>query len=86
MGASWSRDGVIIFGSATTGLFRVSQSGGVAIPVTKLDNAAGRARAFAGRGFCRMAGIFSIISREYPSQRRRGFSWVLWTARCESAC
>jgi eukaryotic-like serine/threonine-protein kinase len=37
VGGSWNRDGVIIFGSATTGLWRVSANGGTAVPLTHLD-------------------------------------------------
>ena len=41
VGGSWSRDGVIIFGSASSGLFRVSQAGGVAAGLTTPDKAHG---------------------------------------------
>jgi Tol biopolymer transport system component len=37
IGGSWSRDGVIIIGSATTGLWRVPAEGGTAVPLTVLD-------------------------------------------------
>jgi roadblock/LC7 domain-containing protein len=37
IGGSWSRDGVIIFGTPTGGLFRVSQAGGVATRATTAD-------------------------------------------------
>ena len=36
-GGAWSRGGVIIFGYASRGLMRVSESGGAASPVTVLD-------------------------------------------------
>ena len=39
MGGSWNRQGVIIFGSNTTGLWRVSANGGKAVPLTHLDPA-----------------------------------------------
>jgi Tol biopolymer transport system component len=38
---SWSRDGVIIFGTPTGGLFRVPQAGGVATQFTKPDASLG---------------------------------------------
>jgi eukaryotic-like serine/threonine-protein kinase len=34
---AWSADGVILFGASSTGLLRVSESGGPASPVTRLD-------------------------------------------------
>jgi serine/threonine protein kinase/Tol biopolymer transport system component len=37
IGGSWNRDGVIIFGTATTGLWRVPAAGGKATPLTVLD-------------------------------------------------
>jgi len=37
IGGSWNRDGVIIFGTATTGLYRVPAEGGKAVPLTVLD-------------------------------------------------
>ena len=37
IGGAWSRDGVILFGSGNAGLMKVSESGGVASPVTTLD-------------------------------------------------
>lgn len=40
-GASWSRDGVILFGSAYDGIFRVPESGGKTTRVTQVDQAAG---------------------------------------------
>jgi Tol biopolymer transport system component len=41
-GGTWSRDGVIVFSGGRTGpLYRISASGGVAEPVTKLDPARG---------------------------------------------
>jgi eukaryotic-like serine/threonine-protein kinase len=39
IGGSWNNDGVIIFGSNTSGLWRVPATGGVATPLTKLDPA-----------------------------------------------
>ena len=36
-GGAWNRDGVILFGTANTGLWRVSNSGGIPSPVTRLD-------------------------------------------------
>ncbi len=47
IGGSWSRDGVIVFGTNSTGLFRVPQAGGAAAPVTTLD--ASRGESFQGR-------------------------------------
>jgi hypothetical protein len=47
IGGSWSRDGVILFGTNSTGLFRVPQAGGAATPLTALD--AGRLEVFHGR-------------------------------------
>jgi eukaryotic-like serine/threonine-protein kinase len=41
IGGSWSRDGVIIFGTATSGLFRVPQAGGVATQFTTPDASLG---------------------------------------------
>ena len=38
VGGSWNRDGVIIFGSTITGLWRVPASGGTAVPLTTLDD------------------------------------------------
>ena len=35
--AAWNDDGIILFGSSTTGLLRVSDSGGAASPVTSID-------------------------------------------------
>ncbi|MBI3447654.1 MAG: serine/threonine-protein kinase [Acidobacteria bacterium] len=42
-GGTWNRDGVIVFSpdANTTGLYRVSASGGVATPFTKLDGTTG---------------------------------------------
>jgi Tol biopolymer transport system component len=37
VGGSWSRDGVILFGTNTSGLFHVPQAGGAAIPLTTPD-------------------------------------------------
>ena len=37
LGGAWTRDGVIIFGSATGGLSRVSAAGGIPTPLTALD-------------------------------------------------
>lgn len=37
IGGSWNRDGVVIFGSLTTGLWRVPAEGGKAVPLTILD-------------------------------------------------
>ena len=37
VGGAWNRDGTILFGQAPGGLFRVSQNGGEALPVTLLD-------------------------------------------------
>ncbi len=39
IGGSWNSDGTIIFGSNTTGLWRVPASGGKPAPLTKLDPA-----------------------------------------------
>ncbi len=39
VGGSWSRDGVIIFGSSNGGLMRVSATGGAVSPLTKLNSA-----------------------------------------------
>ena len=36
-GGAWNRDGVILFGTAKTGLWRVPDSGGIPSPVTRLD-------------------------------------------------
>jgi serine/threonine protein kinase/sugar lactone lactonase YvrE len=35
LGGAWNRDGVILFGSSTTGIQRVSDSGGIPSPVTE---------------------------------------------------
>ena len=37
IGGSWNRDGVIIIGSTTTGLWRVPAEGGTAVPLTAVD-------------------------------------------------
>jgi len=37
IGGSWSKDGVIIFGSTSTGLWKVDAAGGTPAPLTKLD-------------------------------------------------
>jgi eukaryotic-like serine/threonine-protein kinase len=37
VGGSWNRDGVIIFGSLTTGLWRAPAEGGTPVPLTVLD-------------------------------------------------
>lgn len=37
VGGDWNRDGVIIFGSTTTGLWRVPAGGGTAVPLTTPD-------------------------------------------------
>jgi Tol biopolymer transport system component len=37
IGGSWNRDGVIILGSVSTGLWRVPAEGGTAVPLTLLD-------------------------------------------------
>ena len=37
IGGSWNRDGVIIFGTSTTGLWRVPAEGGTPVPLTVLD-------------------------------------------------
>jgi len=37
IGGSWNRNGVIILGSVSTGLWRVSADGGMAVPLTILD-------------------------------------------------
>jgi Tol biopolymer transport system component len=47
IGGSWNRDGVIVFGTNQSGLFRVPQAGGAASPLTTLD--AGRGELFHGR-------------------------------------
>jgi Tol biopolymer transport system component len=41
LGGSWSREGVILFGTNTGGLYRVSQAGGVPGKVTEADTSAG---------------------------------------------
>jgi serine/threonine protein kinase len=38
IGGSWNKDGLIIFGSNTTGLWKVSATGGTPAPLTKLDD------------------------------------------------
>ena len=38
IGGSWNRDGVIIFGSISTGLLRVPAEGGTPVPLTVLDS------------------------------------------------
>jgi eukaryotic-like serine/threonine-protein kinase len=38
VGGSWNRDGVIIFGSVSTGLWRVPAEGGTPVPLTVLDS------------------------------------------------
>jgi WD40 repeat protein len=40
-GGDWSSEGVIVFGTARSGLMRVSEAGGTAAPLTALDNARG---------------------------------------------
>jgi Tol biopolymer transport system component/predicted Ser/Thr protein kinase len=40
-GGAWGSDGYILFGTLTSGLFRVSASGGMPSPVTTLDTARG---------------------------------------------
>jgi len=40
-GGSWNREGTIVFGTPNTGLFRVSQGGGSATPLTAPDTAHG---------------------------------------------
>jgi Tol biopolymer transport system component len=47
VGASWGLDGVIIFGTNPSGLFRVPQAGGAAAPLTELDST--RGESFHGR-------------------------------------
>jgi len=37
VGGAWNRDGIIIFGHASSGIMRVSANGGAALPVTTLD-------------------------------------------------
>ena len=37
VGGSWNRDGVIIFGGLTTGLWRMPAEGGTPVPLTVLD-------------------------------------------------
>jgi len=37
VGGAWNRDGVIIFGSVNTGLWRVPATGGKPVPLTRLD-------------------------------------------------
>jgi Tol biopolymer transport system component len=37
IGGSWNKDGVIIFGSTSTGLWKVNAAGGTPAPLTKLD-------------------------------------------------
>ena len=41
VGGSWNGDGVIVFGTSASGLFRVSQAGGAAASLTTLDPARG---------------------------------------------
>jgi Tol biopolymer transport system component len=41
LGGTWNRDGVILFGSSTTGIQKVSDSGGVPSLVTDLDRSQG---------------------------------------------
>src|SRR5262249_49634134 len=41
LGGSWNREGSIIFGYNTGGLYRVSQAGGVAAKLTAIDEAHG---------------------------------------------
>jgi serine/threonine protein kinase len=38
IGGSWNKDGLIIFGSNTAGLWKVSAAGGTPAPLTKLDD------------------------------------------------
>jgi Tol biopolymer transport system component len=38
IGGSWNKDGLIIFGSTTTGLWKVAAAGGTPAPLTKLDD------------------------------------------------
>jgi Tol biopolymer transport system component len=47
IGGSWNQDGVIVFGTNASGLFRVPQAGGAASPLTELNPA--RAESFHGR-------------------------------------
>ncbi|MCC6366481.1 MAG: protein kinase [Bryobacterales bacterium] len=41
VGGSWNRDGVIVFGTNSSGLFRVPHSGGSAVPLTTRDTTRG---------------------------------------------
>jgi Tol biopolymer transport system component len=41
IGGTWNREGVILFGSTSAGIMRVSDAGGVASPVTVLDSTRG---------------------------------------------
>ena len=41
IGGSWSRDGVVIFGTPTGGLFRVPQAGGTPARLTTSDDSNG---------------------------------------------
>jgi len=43
-GASWSRDGVIVFGSSVGPLYRISDTGGTPTPATVLEQGAGQTR------------------------------------------
>jgi eukaryotic-like serine/threonine-protein kinase len=64
-GGTWSRNGVILFASRGTGLFRVAESGGTPEQVTKLDTARGDIAHVGpqflpdGRTF-----LFSVVGRE----------------------
>jgi hypothetical protein len=47
-GGAWSREGVIIFGTAALGLMRVSETGGAASPLTNLDSTLSLIESFHG--------------------------------------
>jgi Tol biopolymer transport system component len=69
-GGAWSQSGTIIFGTANTGLLRVSQAGGVPAPLTALD--ASRGETYHGEPFFLPDGRHFIYLRRSGSSDNQG--------------
>jgi eukaryotic-like serine/threonine-protein kinase len=68
---SWNRDGVIIFGTSATGLFRVPQGGGVTTALTTLDQSRGE-NAHLRPGFLPDSRHFLYLARNFQTPENSG--------------
>ena len=83
IGGSWSRDGVIIFGTATSGLFRVPQAWP---PNSPHPTRHSERRGTPGRGSCPTGGTFSTSRAPAPASRKtQPPTSARWIARSGSA-